>query len=57
MQSERSQTQIKLANDNGHKTYIADNGVHCSSMLDDNRIEGSSSQTWNVVMDFLSQFK
>ncbi|WP_369996031.1 alpha/beta hydrolase [Winogradskyella sp.] len=57
MQSERSQTQIKLANDNGHKTYIADNGVHGSSMLDDNRIEGSSSQTWNVVMDFLSQFK
>ncbi|WP_430468233.1 alpha/beta hydrolase [Winogradskyella ouciana] len=57
MESERSQTQLKLANENGHKTYVAENGVHGSSMLDENRIEGSATETWKVVMDFLSQFK
>jgi len=57
MQSERSQNQIKLAKDNGHQTYVAENGVHGSSMLDESRIEGSASETWNVVMTFLSQFK
>ena len=57
MQSERSQNQIKLAKENGHQTYIAENGVHGSSMLDENRIEGSADETWKVVKSFLAQFK
>lgn len=57
MQSERSQSQIKLAQEKGHQTYIAENGVHGSSMLDENRIEGSAAETWAVVHTFLSQFK
>ncbi|EDP70725.1 hypothetical protein FBALC1_08198 [Flavobacteriales bacterium ALC-1] len=57
MQSERSQNQIKLAKENGHQTYIAENGVHGSSMLDNSRIKGSSEETWNIVKAFLSQFK
>ncbi|MFC0604381.1 alpha/beta hydrolase [Winogradskyella pulchriflava] len=57
MQSERSQNQMKLAEEHGHETYIAENGVHGSSMLDEDRIEGSSAETWNVVKTFLSQFK
>lgn len=57
MESERSQTQVRLAKKNGHEVYVADNGVHGSSMLDESRIEGSAAETWKVVMDFLSQFK
>ena len=52
MQSERSQNQIKLAKENGHQTFIAENGVHGSSMLDERRIEGSATETWNVVKTF-----
>ncbi len=57
MTSERSQNQIKLAKESGHQTYIAENGVHGSSMLDESRVEGSSEETWNVVKTFLAQFK
>ncbi|WP_299126230.1 alpha/beta fold hydrolase [uncultured Winogradskyella sp.] len=57
MQSERSQDQIKRAKENGHETYIAENGVHGSSMLDDNRVEGSTDDAWHIVKTFLSQFK
>ena len=57
MQSERSQNQMKLAKENGHQSYIAQNGVHGSSMLDESRIEGSSDATWKIVKTFLSQFK
>ncbi|WP_422104669.1 alpha/beta hydrolase [Winogradskyella sp.] len=57
MQSERSQNQMQLAKEHGHDTYIAENGVHGSSMLDEDRIKGSSADTWNVVNTFLSQFE
>lgn len=57
MQSEHSQNQIELAKENGHQTYIADNGVHGSSMLDEDRVDGSSAKTWKVVKTFLAQFK
>lgn len=57
MKSERSKNQLKLAEQFGHKTYIAKNGVHGSSMLVESRIEGSADETWSRVNTFLEQFK
>ena len=57
MESERSQNQMTLAKEHGHQFFIAQNGVHGSSMLDEGRIEGSAAETWNIVNTFLSQFK
>lgn len=57
MESDRSKNQMELAKANNHQFYIAPNGVHGSSMLDESRIDGSANATWNVVKKFLSQFK
>lgn len=50
-------TQLELAQAAGHETYIAENGVHGSSMLVDTRVEGGTAQHWEVVDRFLQQFK
>lgn len=47
--------QFELAKSNGHQTYIADPGVHGSSMLVYDRVLGDVSETWKVVDDFLKQ--
>lgn len=57
MQSKTSQSQFDLAKLSGHETYVAQNGVHGSSLLDASRVEGSVVDNWKVVTDFLNQFK
>ena len=37
----------------GHRTHVADPGVHGSSMLDSARVGESTEATWSVVLDFL----
>jgi hypothetical protein len=38
----------------GVQTYVADPGVHGSSMLDEERVGSSTEATWNVVLEFLA---
>ena len=37
----------------GHLTYVADPGVHGSSMLDPERVGADTEKTWRVVETFL----
>jgi pimeloyl-ACP methyl ester carboxylesterase len=46
--------QVKLFQKHGHQTYIANPGVHGSSMLNETRVEASTEATWAVVLDFLA---
>jgi pimeloyl-ACP methyl ester carboxylesterase len=39
----------------GHQTYVADPGVHGSSMLNETRVEASVEATWRVVLDYLAE--
>lgn len=48
-------TQFELAKEAGHQTYVADPGVHGSSMLVHDRVLGDVSETWKVVNTFLEQ--
>jgi len=48
--------QLKLAQSFGHQTYTAENGVHGSSMLVEERTENDTSQHWNTVITFLKTF-
>ncbi len=45
--------QVKLFQEHGHQTYVADPGVHGSSMLNESRVGSSTAATWTVVLDFL----
>lgn len=55
MQSERSQNQFAEFKRQGHQTYIAENGVHGSSMLVESRIKGSAEEHWNIVLKFIKK--
>ncbi|MCO6510057.1 MAG: alpha/beta fold hydrolase [Aridibacter famidurans] len=54
MQRDTSKAQFEEMSKAGHKTYIAENGVHGSSMLDPARVEGDVSAHWKAVEGFLS---
>ncbi len=45
--------QMELFNEHGHQTYVADPGVHGSSMLNESRVGSSTEVTWTVVLNFL----
>jgi pimeloyl-ACP methyl ester carboxylesterase len=45
--------QMQRFRDDGHKTYIADPGVHGSSMLNAERVGAPTDASWGVVLDFL----
>jgi pimeloyl-ACP methyl ester carboxylesterase len=45
--------QMKLFQEHGHQTYVADPGVHGSSMLNESRVGASTEPTWSVVLTFL----
>jgi pimeloyl-ACP methyl ester carboxylesterase len=45
--------QMKLFDEHGHQTYVADPGVHGSSMLNETRVGSSTEATWTVVLEFL----
>ena len=47
--------QMKLFAEHGHQTYVADPGVHGSSMLNSARVEGSTEETWQLVLEFLDK--
>lgn len=45
--------QLKAFAGLGFETYVADPGVHGSSMLNADRVEADVSATWTVVLEFL----
>ena len=45
--------QLDSAGAAGAQTFIAENGVHGSSMLSPSRVEGSTEPQWNAVLAFL----
>jgi len=47
--------QMALFEQHGHQTYVADPGVHGSSMLNASRVGAPTDDTWNVVLDFLAR--
>ena len=53
LQSERSQNQLDLVKSYNHQTYIAENGVHGSSMLVETRTKHPVNEVWQVVMEFI----
>jgi len=46
--------QIETFEEQGHRTYVADPGVHGSSMLNEARVGASTDETWQVVLGFLA---
>jgi alpha-beta hydrolase superfamily lysophospholipase len=53
MQRETSIKQFEFFKSLGIQTYIALNGVHGSSMLDNSRVEGSVTAHWEKVFTFI----
>lgn len=45
--------QMAAFRSDGHKTYVADPGVHGASMLNSARVGGVTADTWTVVLDFI----
>ena len=54
-QIESVRTQIELASENGHQTYVANNGRHGSSMLVEERVQAPVEANWKVVLRFLDE--
>ena len=46
-------SQHALFEQHGHQTYVADPGVHGSSMLNETRVDAPVAETWEVVSTFL----
>jgi alpha-beta hydrolase superfamily lysophospholipase len=55
MQVEFIRHQFSLFQKYGHQTYIAENGVHGSSMLSSSRVNGDVEEHWKRVLDFIKQ--
>lgn len=55
MEIESVQQQFDLFKEAGHQTYIAANGVHGSSMLNPDRVEGSVDPQWQTVLQFIEE--
>ena len=53
--NENTSAQLKRFDAMGFDTYIAQNGVHGSSMLDAERVKGDVSAHWKVVYRFLAK--
>lgn len=51
---ERVAAQLEAFAAEGHATYVADPGVHGSSMLNPARVEADTEATWQVVLAFLA---
>ena len=56
MEIERVQVQLQSFAASGLETYVADPGVHGSSMLNPARVGAPTTDAWAVVMDFLGRF-
>jgi alpha-beta hydrolase superfamily lysophospholipase len=55
MENPRVRAQLETFQELGHATYVAENGVHGSSMLNPERVEGGVEETWTAVEQFLAQ--
>ena len=53
MEHESVADQAALLQKQGHTVYVADPGIHGSSMLVAERVGGEVDATWRVVLDFL----
>ncbi len=53
MENEQVRKQLETFEALGHTTYVSANGVHGSSMLNPNRVEGSVEDTWKAVLAFI----
>ncbi len=53
--NENSEAQFAAFRQRGIETYIAENGVHGSSMLVSDRVKGDVSDHWEVVFAFLKK--
>ncbi len=51
---ESVRAQMKKFTAHGMQTYVADPGVHGSSMLNADRVGASTEAAWAVVLDFLA---
>lgn len=56
-QIESVQQQLAMAEEYGHQTYVAEQGVHGSSMLVEGRAKGGTEECWEVVMSFVKENK
>ncbi len=55
MEIESVQMQFNAANAAGHRTMVADGGVHGSSMLDPARSDADTDALWATVLSFLEE--
>lgn len=55
MEMESSREQFRLFEQHGVRTHVAASGVHGSSMLDRDRVGADVTETWDVVLGFLSE--
>ncbi len=55
MEREPMAEQMAAFEEAGCETYVAEGGVHGSSMLDPSRASGDVEATWKVVLDFLER--
>jgi hypothetical protein len=53
MEREPTRKQLEMIERLGHETYVSANGVHGSSMLNPERVDGSVEDTWTAVFDFI----
>lgn len=54
MEIPSAQAQFELARENNHQVYIAENGVHGSSMLVAKRVKAEVAENWQIVESFIS---
>lgn len=46
--------QFELARENNHQVYVAENGVHGSSMLVAKRVKADVAENWHIVDSFIT---
>jgi hypothetical protein len=51
---ESVRAQLDSFSSQGHRTFVSENGVHGSSMLNPERTKSDTEPTWEEVLDFLS---
>ena len=55
MKNPSVQEQLAKFKAQGHQTFVADPGVHGSSMLNAERVGAATEKTWQVVLEFLRE--
>lgn len=54
MEIESVQEQFSLVESSGHQTYVADPGVHGSSLLVESRVGEETNEHWDIVLNFIN---